>query len=124
MQNAVEVLVIEAQLVDQRAVGLAQVLTGELIRAAKGHGQKVFLLDALALHIDVFKKLSHQVVGQHLVVKDFDRDFHGFAATHAFIQRQIHQLEVITALGRNAVGAPVDGFSAFFIRGMCLEHWM
>ena len=42
MQNAVEVLVVEAQFVDQRAVGLAQVLSGELIRATKGHGQKVF----------------------------------------------------------------------------------
>ena len=68
--------------------------------------RKFFLLDRLTHHIDVFKKLSHQVVGQHLVVKNFDRDFHGFAATHAFIQRQIHQLEVITALGRNVVDAP------------------
>src|SRR6202040_4229577 len=78
------------------------------VRAAKGHGEKRFLLEPQPFHVDTFEEPADESVFQHLAVKDVNSDLHGLVAADAVIERNILKLEIVTLLCDGTVRSPID----------------
>src|ERR1700756_5581362 len=81
-----------------------------LVRTAKGHGEKGFLLEPLSHHIDIdiVEETPDEVVLEELAVEQIDGDVHRLVATDPVIERDVFQLEIIPLLRGDAVGSPID----------------
>src|SRR5258705_7462761 len=79
-----------------------------LVRTAKGHGEKGFLLEPLSRHIDIVEESPDQVVLEELAVEQIDGDVHRLITTDPVIERDAFQLEIIPLLCGDAVGSPID----------------
>src|SRR5271154_877175 len=79
-----------------------------LVRTAKGHDEKGFLLEPLSRHIDIVEETPDEVVLEELAVEQIDGDLHRLFATDPVIERDVFQLEIIPFLRGDAVGTPID----------------
>src|SRR5258705_12363908 len=79
-----------------------------LVRTAKGHGEKGFLLEPLSRHIDIVEESSDEVVLAELSVEQIDADVHRLVATDPVIERDVFQLEIIPLPRGDAVGSAID----------------
>src|ERR1700722_8241073 len=79
-------------------VELAQIDAAVLVRTAKGHGEKGFMLEPLSRHIDIVEESPDEVVREELAVEQIDRDVYRLVATDPVVERDVFQLEIIPLL--------------------------
>src|SRR3984957_20065129 len=85
-------------------VELAQTDAAVLLRTAKGHGEKGFMLEPLSRPIDIVEESPDEVVLEEIAGEQIDRDVNLLVATDGVVVRDVFQLEIVPLLRGDAVG--------------------